>query len=147
MDNYIVRSANEYNEIKRLIYEFDTVFTPNLSERIPDLKEYIDKLFHRAKILVIEENSEYIGFAAIYTNKQTRTAYLSQIGIREERQNTRMGTLLLLSCIEISKKLNMSKLKLEVISTNDRAIKFYIKNGFEFYRNATQESIYMIKNI
>lgn len=144
--NLKVESINELERIKEILAEFDSVFTPPISDRISDMHTYAIKLSTNANVLYVMDNSEYIGFAVLYANdKIEKIAYLSLIGVKLLAQNKRVGTLLLLDCIHKSKDVGMSKLKLEVVSKNQKAIDFYKKHGFKFCGKASAESIYMNK--
>jgi ribosomal protein S18 acetylase RimI-like enzyme len=134
-------------EVKNILFSFDSVFNPKLSKRLPNLDIYSKKVFKYAEVYAAVDNY-ILGFVAFYANdKKTNIAYLTQIAVQPEVANRGIGRMLLEKCIKTSKANGMSILKLEVYKYNLNAIRFYEKNGFDFYDNASVESIYMIKRI
>lgn len=135
-------------EIRNLVYDFDHIFIPSLSQRLSDLDGYAEKLYNNAIIYAAVEDDKNIGFLAFYANDEnTRICYLTQIAVKVEAQNRKIGKALLNLCINISKNIGMNELKLEAINSNSKSINFYKKNGFKFSNNASKESIYMIKKL
>lgn len=144
---YQIYHIENIDEIYKVIDEFDKVFEPSLSERILNLDGYAEKLYHNAIVLVAKKKDYVNGFAAFYANNtNTCVAYLTQIAVKSKVQNQNIGQMLLDSSIEISKKIGMSAMKLEVNDSNHIAIHFYKKNGFKFCGDASGDSKYMIKN-
>ncbi len=138
-----------YREIQNVIHLFNKIMIPCLSERVFDLDAYADKLYHNAYVYAATNNElKWIGFTAFYANdRRLWTAYLSQIAVLPAVQKKGIGKKLLDRCIEVAKRDGMLSLKLEVYQKNDTAIHFYVINGFQPCGYATQESIYMIKNL
>lgn len=146
-DNKIVH-IDKIEQINRILYQFDPVFMPSLTQRVDDLDTYAEKLFKYAIVLAAAEENDYIGVAVLYANDlENQLAYLSLISVIQSAQNRGVGKLLLDACIYKAKNNGMTALKLEVMNSNITAINFYKKNGFIYYGKASDNSIYMIKNL
>lgn len=146
-DCRILRIKN-IDAIRKIVYDFDKVFKPSLSERIANLNCYTEKLYNNAIVFVAIEENEFIGFTAFYANDRNKhLAYLTQLAVKPKAQNRNIGKLLLDACIDTSKNNGMTELKLEVINSNITAINFYKKNGFELCGESSIYSKYMIKKL
>ncbi|MBU5676672.1 GNAT family N-acetyltransferase [Alkaliphilus sp. MSJ-5] len=145
---YKIVRAVKIDEIYNILYDFDNIFKPSLSNRIIDLYGYAEKLLRNAITFYIIEEQVIVGFVAFYTNnKNNKEAYITQIGVKDKSQNRNIGKTLLELCIKISKSNGMKSIKLEVFNNNEKAINFYKKNGFNFFGQASNDSIYMIKHL
>jgi len=143
--DYEILKLETLDEIRSVIHSFDTVFSPNLSEMLPDLDEYAEKLWHNA-ITYVAKSEDYLGFVSFYANDFTKQiAYISQIGVHPTYQGRKIGKSLMNKCIEYSKSKGMEKLKLEVYKQNNSAIGFYNKNAFVFNGESTENTMYLIK--
>ncbi|MCI7264995.1 MAG: GNAT family N-acetyltransferase [Eubacterium coprostanoligenes] len=128
-----------YNDVKNT---FDNLE----SEVIID--NYLQKLFKYGKIFAIydEIQNRYCGFAAVYMNDmETKTAYISLIGVSLEYKNKHLGTDLLCFVEEQAVERGMQSIILEVKKHNSIAIRFYQKNGYEFFEKETETSRFMSK--
>ena len=123
------------------------VYTSPPNERISNLDEYANKLYYNAEFF-IAINVNILGFIAFYANdRKTMVSYITQIAVKEEFQNQNIGKTLLGLCVEVSTIFGMKYIKLEVYKNNNKAIRFYRKNGFRFYGEASSKSIYMVRNL
>lgn len=144
---YIISRLETFDEICRVIYAFEKVFNPPLSERISDLDLYAEKL-RRNAIVYVAKDVEVFGLVAFYANDgSTRIAYLTQIAVQPNAQTRKIGKTLLDLCIEVSKSKGMTEIRLEVHNHNCRAIRFYERNGFEFLGQASVDSMYMKRKL
>jgi len=103
-----------------------------------------------SKILVFKEKEEIIGYL-IFREIKPEIEIL-KIGVRKEYQRKGVGTKLIQKLIEIAKEKNISKIFLEVKTSNLSAYNFYKKLGFkEMYRRknyyGNEEAIVMVKEI
>ncbi|MDB1944578.1 GNAT family N-acetyltransferase [Clostridium tertium] len=120
---------------------------PNLSDRDFKIEDLINKLNEKANTYVVED-SEVTGFISFYANDDVKkVAYLTLLAVLKEYQNKKIGKILLNLFIKISKEKNMEKVCLEVHNDNIKAKAFYERNGFKFYKKASEESIYMIREL
>lgn len=146
-DIYCILRIENYEDMLEVIKNFDNIFNPSLSKRITSLEVYTKKLEENAFIFIAKE-LEVLGFIAFYANDtKSRIAYITLLAIQPFAQKKGIGKKLLNLCIKTSKINNMKAIKLEVHNDNINAINFYKKNGFEFYGEASQNSMYMIKNL
>lgn len=100
-----------------------------------DLETYVDKLFQFSKIIAVHENGSFQGFISYYMNdSEKRFGYLSMILINKEYQNNGMGSFLIKSAIEDLKKNLFKVFQLEVLKSNDKAIKIYKNFGFNIIK-------------
>lgn len=107
--------------------------------------EIFNKINQYADFLVDYQDGDIAGYAAMYNNDlNSRTAYISMIGVREEYQGKHIGSLLMKVCKENAQKKGMKAIRLEVFDSNKKAIGFYEKEGFEFEKRCSENSIYMI---
>ncbi len=137
-------------DIKHIMNSLDTFQAcfPDLKKRVEDLAEYCQKLSEYATVLLMFEKDELIGFCAYYANDvETKTGYISLIGILPAFRNAGYGSRLLLHCIEKMSSAGMLRVKLEVDLTNTAAQSYYKKNGFKYSGKARPDSIYLEKAI
>ena len=146
--NHRFKKLSTKLEICKALIEISDAHTPPLIEKIPNINEYANKLFHKAEVYVSFAKSKTLGLIAFYTNdKKSKISYITQIAVQIYAQNMHIGKQLLDICFQVSKRNEMHKVKLEVNKNNKNAIRFYKKNGFEFCDEASIESFYMIKNL
>ena len=138
---------NNQEDILTLLNDFDDVF-PHLKEKVSDYKVFSLKLKENAFVYKATMNDNVFGMIVFYANNNdTKIAYISLIGIKKEYRTMGLGRYLIDSCIEISKLNGMKSLMLEVDNDNKNAIGFYRRLGFETYKNATDNSFYMLKEM
>lgn len=140
---------NEENIVllKNILNDFNDNFTPRLSEKIKNFDDYAKKLLNDAIFYQIKKEDKNIGLLAFYINKKTKISYLTLIAIKNEYQGYGFGKKLLEMYENISKKEKMDILKLEVFDKNIKAVNFYRKFGFKYFKRASKETSYMIKEI
>lgn len=142
-----VRVISDLNSIKDLLIMFDPIF-PHLHEKIASYEEYAQKLAKFATVVVCESESETVGILVFYANDlQTRTAYISLIGVSEKWRGMRLGQRLLDYCVFVCENSGMEYLMLEVDADNVVAQEFYKKNGFSCCGKSDRASIYLQKRI
>lgn len=142
---YILKEAIKLDEIKKLLNEFDRIFTPNLSKVIINLDLYALKLKEKAKIYKVEANRENIGFLAFYLNLELKETYLTLIAVKNNYQKLKIGKKLLEKCEVESRNNKMVKIRLEVYKNNKQAISFYKKNNFKKENIENEETYYLVK--
>jgi ribosomal protein S18 acetylase RimI-like enzyme len=147
MQNYKIIEMKSLNDIIFSISFFKEIYHNSILAKVHNVKEYANKLFNNATVFAAV-NESILGLIVFYANDlMTRTAYIAIIAVHPESQNSHIGFNLLDKCIEISKDNNMSSIKLEVKKQNENAISFYKKNGFDYCGEASQDSIFMSKEI
>ena len=131
-----------YNAIEQFHSEFST-----LSERV-DLKEYSNKLALHSSCELMVKDTEVVGIVAMYINSvQTKTAFITLIGIHTKFQGKGYGTILLKHCCEIAQNAGMNKIRLEVDDSNTKAGSFYQKHGFLVEGHSERQSRFLVKLI
>lgn len=118
----------------RFLESMDPYFTPPLSKRV-ELKPYSRKLAEGAinYFLVFQEID--VAHVAFYCgDPDCNTAYISSIGVLPGYQRLGIADKLIGYVVEHCSKEGKKILELEVEPGNKKAISFYIKNGFSFYR-------------
>lgn len=134
-------------EIDNIIKKLDHIF-PDSVVNNPNYLKIFYNISTYAYFLTMNTSEECIGMLAMYANdQQSKEAYISLIGIENEYQGYHLGEILLELAIIYAKKVGMSSIKLEVNSKNEKAIKFYKKNGFNFWKKASEKTEYLLKKI
>ena len=129
--------------IHKLLIEFEECF-PDLIERVGSLHQFSNKLSKASIVIVMKCEDEVVGLCSYYSNDyQSYTGYISLIGIKEEFRGNGNGKKLLNYVIDDCRKCGMQQIKLEVNADNNRAISFYVNNGFQIESKAREESYYM----
>ena len=133
-------------EILKILKMFDSIFNPNLSLEIKDMKEYSIKLENYSEFYIFFNEEKIVGFMCFYLNSKTKISYLSLIAIVPKNQNRKIGRELINLYEKISREKEMNVLKLEVFSSNKKAIQFYKNVGFTI-TEIKKEKIIMTKVI
>ena len=108
---------------KMNIDEFDDFWNTNILEN--DLKQ--DSSYY----VIAKEKDEILGFAGL--NFVLDEATISNIAVRKDMRNKKIGTMLLLELIDKAKE-KSSLITLEVNTKNTVAIHLYEKYGFKITR-------------
>jgi len=141
-----VKKIEDLQTLFQCLKLFDTRFTRRISGRVGSLEQYAYKLLENAQNYYADVDGTIAGFVSFYAN-HSDTAYLTLIAVDEKYARKGLGTKLLGQAILCSNASGMKRLKLEVDLKNGAAIKFYKKNGFETENNASEDSIYMVRDI
>lgn len=97
-------------------------------------------------IFVVAYHANVLGYAVLYANNLSEyEGYLTLIAVLPEYQGKKVGQTLLLECCDIAYNRGMKRVKLEVKRDNEKAIRFYLKNGFTFDKHCSDQSDYMVK--
>ncbi len=70
-------------------------------------------------------------FATFFEHSAKNTVHIGKIAVRDDARGAGYGTMLLEASFKKAKELGVTKLTLEVIDTNPRALKLYQKIGFK----------------
>lgn len=105
-------------------------------------REYFDESFKENKYQIISCDGDDIGCLVKTTNPEE--IFINEIQILPEYQNKGIGSIIITSIIEESENLDLP-IKLEVLKTNEKAIRFYHRLNFcKFGENGSH--IFMIRN-
>lgn len=130
----------DLDSISSILYtEFDNFWTYNI------FKQELEN--PNSKYLVAKINNEIVGFAGFI--KIIDEADISNIVVKKNFRNLKIGSNLLQKLIELASSLNLKLLNLEVKESNVPAIKLYTNFGFKTcglrkkYYNNTENAILM----
>ena len=118
-----IEKMNMQDISKMSIEEFDDFWNENILEN--DLKQ--DSSYY----IIAKEKDEILGFAGL--NFVLDEATISNIAVRKDMRNKKIGTMLLLELINKAKE-KSSLITLEVNIKNTVAIHLYEKYGFKITR-------------
>ena len=119
-----IEKMNMQDISKMSIEEFDDFWNENILEN--DLKQ--DSSYY----IIAKEKDEILGFAGL--NFVLDEANISNIAVRKDMRNQKIGTMLLLELINRAKE-KSSLITLEVNTKNTIAIHLYEKYGFKIIRH------------
>lgn len=145
-----LKRITELLSVHELLEQFNSEFSPPLSTRIQSFDLYADKLVKYAFVFAAFSagTPEAVGFCVIYANDQnTKKAYISQLGVKQEFQGLGVGKLLINEAIRIALDQGMKELGLEVRKDNDKAIQFYKHFLFNVYSDIDEQNYYMKRTL
>lgn len=120
----------EKEEVLNLLYTFDDVF-PHNREKVSDYEEWAEKISMYGITVVYTVDQETAGMAVFYANnRETKTGYISLIGLKKAYQGKGYGRIFLDKILEKMDASGMRKCMLEVDCDNEEAFRFYCKYGF-----------------
>ncbi|WP_053991854.1 N-acetyltransferase [Mangrovimonas sp. TPBH4] len=97
-----------------------------------DVEPYVDKLLENATIIPLREGGVLNAFIAYYDNQEdSKIAYLSMLAVSSMARGQGIGSQLLDASIEKLKQKGFRGYRLEVLKSNDKAIRIYDKFGFK----------------
>lgn len=147
MEKVIIRKAtiNDLNSIQELnnsLFDLElNNFDDTLKQGWPFEKEgqdYFEDMIKNEIVFVAEVEEKIVGYLAGSICEQisyiTETfAELDNMCINEEYRRFGIGTLLINEFKKYCKEKNIQNIKVTASAKNSRAIRFYMKNGFENY--------------
>lgn len=121
----------ETSDIVKILKDFDAVFTPVISKQV-EIESYAQKLSQNAYFVLAfdDENNNLLGFIAYYLNLAERFAFIPFIGVKPIGQNCGIGRLMI-NKLASSFGMIFNSIRLEVRKVNEKAFRFYLRNGFE----------------
>ena len=138
----------EDEELKRrAALEVDPVFPVGLHGQ-PDPEAALLKMLRYADFIVAKEGDEVAGLAAIYANDtEKKSAYITLFGVKEAYQRRRAGAGLLAACEALARERGMERIRLEVTDSNEKAVRFYRRQGFVRIGPCEEDSSYMERKL
>ncbi|OZM56776.1 GNAT family N-acetyltransferase [Lottiidibacillus patelloidae] len=99
--------------------------------------------------LLVEEDDEPIGYAWIEEKeyaenifkKGYKSLYVHQISINDKKRSSGYGTKLMEEIYQIARSKGLKRIELDYWSDNEKAKKFYEKQGFEKHREFVYKNI------
>lgn len=147
MEQLTLKQITDEHEIFLTMKECDDAFEKSILKR-DDFHQLYRKISKYAVFLRAQVDCNIAGYAAMYANdSDTKTAYLTLIGVKEDYRKQHIGTKMLEMCENIAKENGMQRLRLEVRNANKGAIKFYLRNGYTLEAACSDNSTYMIREM
>lgn len=112
------------------------LFAPGERKMAPrDLAKYIETLNNQTKsgMFIATEGNRILGYMIIQNEKPKRIAHRAYIviGIHSDSRRKGVGKALFTSVLSWAKQVELHRLELTVIATNETAVHLYKKMGFE----------------
>ena len=104
------------------------IMEPPLTGRV-EIDSYVEKLAHGADIFYAMDGEHICGSCAVYLN--LKRGYITSFGIFSNYWRRGIGTLLLDEVSRTAKEKHIMEVELRVYKSNEKAIRFYEKYGFE----------------
>jgi len=146
-DDLEIRAIQSSAEKKKIVECCDEAFPRPLATRA-DYLEILEKIDRFADFFAAYYKGKASGYAAMYANDmESRTAYITMIGVKTIVQRQSIGSHLMDTCVKVAYSKGMKQIRLEVLNTNEKAIAFYKKHGFCVERPCTNASTYMFLSL
>lgn len=108
----------------------------------------IDKICSYAEFFAAYSREVPCGYIAFYANDlETRTAYITMLAVQPVFQGMGIGKLLVEEAFRVAGEKGMESMRLEVVSDNCNAIRFYRRNGFVYEAEAGNHSEFMRRTL
>ena len=147
MEKVIIRKANledltSIQELNNKLFDLEyNNFDDTLKVGWPfekEGKEYFENMIENEIVFVAQIEDNVVGYLAGSICEQINYvkesfAELDNMCLDEEYRRFGIGTLLMDEFKKYCKEKNMQNIKVTASATNNRAIQFYMKNGFEDY--------------
>lgn len=113
-----------------MLYEFrPSLFNSSLSDE--EIENLTAKYSEKAIILLLRIKEDNAGIIAIYVNNiSLKEAFVSMIAVKQKYRNRAVGITLLKRAESIAYIWGMEYMNLKVAKENQRAVDFYLKNGY-----------------
>ena len=136
------------SELKSFLQEQAEDAFPSLRDE-EKLNELAEKWHNHAEFCICRNaETQLVGMIAFYANQpKSKVAYIPHVYVspKYRRRGIFIGMLNLIEKAIIQD--GFSKICLEVNNSNINAKETYLKYGFEIYKEASNESIYMTKHL
>lgn len=98
---------------------------------LDSVNEYVEKICEKANIISYYEG-DIVGFIAFYCDDSKKsTAFITMIIVEKNFQKVGVGKMLLDGAIQQLRQKKFESCQLKVLNYNQKAIDFYIRNGFK----------------
>lgn len=131
MNGLVKEVLSDFQSIYDLLCHCAPFFHNQSINNPSDIKKLSEKYLKYGNVIRISENDDSLGFCAFYDNDEVNhCAFLSMIIVIPSAQGKGVAGILLDDMIRRCRESGMRSISLEVADDNNRAIKFYQKNGF-----------------
>jgi len=145
--NVAINRLRGQADILDVLISFDEEVPRSISSRVGPLDVHARKLADRGLVYEATRDGVRAGFMAFYANDQASgTAFLSNLAVRSGYRGTGVGLALMCKCCDDAKAKGMKRIRLEVDSINESAIRFYRSLGFAPAGRASDASIFMMRD-
>ena len=112
------------------------------------IQQWVNQSYsNQSNTLVLKLNNWIIGHISIRMNDKTKSAHFFHLIIDPEQQQKGYGKLLILHAEKLIIKNSFKKITINVLINNQRAKKFYEKNGFIITKDNKSGKIKMSKDL
>lgn len=133
------------DDILSVLISFDEEFPRSISSRVGPLNGHARRLADHGLVYEATRDGVRAGFIAFYANDQeSRIAFISHLAVKTGYRGTGVGLALMRRCIDEARGEGMKRMRLEVDSVNDSAIRFYRSLGFVPAGPASTGSLFMM---
>ena len=137
----IKTNVSSVADIKEHLRSVSSQFVPELSSYV-DIDKYSEKLFEKAQRIEIWEDGHLEGLLAYYLNSESRFAFITNVSISPRIMREGMASEMIKRLIEDNTGV-IDVIRLEVNISNERARRFYTKNGFLSHSEDNSDSTIM----
>lgn len=123
----------------------ECIFIPKLNTYV-NINSYIKKILNFSERFEAWDRNKLVGLAAIYNNKDKKEGFLTNLSVINNYTKEGIGSSLMEKISIYIKESGFNYIRLEVFSDNEKAIKFYQKNGF-VHLSTINNKIIMLKKI
>lgn len=136
MKDYKIRRVKSYNSILKNLQECsDCLFNQKYNNK-ECLKELSKKYSKNALFYILEIENETAGIISFYANDTIRkVGFVTMIVVKKQYQGLKLGNILIDIAISVCKLQGLFSLQLEVNGKNEKAVRFYERNGFSIHEN------------
>ncbi len=141
----IKKNTSVVSDIETHLMEVSDSFVPNLSSYV-DIKQYAVKLFEKAQRIEVWEDNRLVGLLAYYQNFNDMSAFITNVSIEKGFMGSGLATEMINKMVDaVSGTLGV--IGLEVNKDNERALSFYLKNGFVESELKENGSLIMVREL
>ena len=141
----IKKNTSAVSDIETHLMEVADSFVPNLSSYV-DIKQYAVKLFEKAQRLEAWENNRLVGLLAYYQNFNDMSAFITNVSIENGFMGGGLATEMINKMVDAVRG-TLGVIRLEVNKGNERALRFYLKNGFVEKGTKDNHTVILEKNV
>ena len=125
-----IRAGTKNRQLKDFLIKTDCFFMPNLSSRV-NIEDYIEKIMEFADhFCAFDDLDNVVACGSVYFNNK-EIGYITSFVVDPNIQHQGYGTLIMCKILEEARREKINKIDCEVFVDNQKALKFYKKNGFE----------------
>ena len=126
--------------------DVDDCFVPSLSSKV-DIESYAEKISTNSDTVEAWQGDVLVGLVAVHFNDSDfTTAHITNVSIAQPLCGTGIADKMMYECFDLAENRGYQEIVLEVNCDNQRAISFYIKNGFSESQR-TSESVSLVYNL